>query len=134
MDEIKGRTTGIDRTRSTRNDTTRCRQTLRLPRINEFSFDAAINNGVYIVYTILVLADEKTEGGRRRGLGNRQRLPDIGSAGRSEATLNNFAVYPRHRYANLSCGRGVIDFIRPLVVTQRAFLTSFRARITNCRE
>lgn len=68
MDEIKGRTTGIDRTRSTRNDTTRWRQTLRLARINEFSFDAAINNGVYIVYTILVLADEKTEGGRRRGL------------------------------------------------------------------
>lgn len=131
MDEIKGRTTGIDRTRSTRNDTTRCRQTLRLPRIDEFSFDAAINNGVYIVYTILVLADEKTEGGDWR---NRQRLPDIGSAGRSEATLNNFAVYPRHRYANLSRGRGVIDFIRPLVVTQRAFLTSFRARITNCRE
>lgn len=52
---------------------------------------------------------------------NRQRLPDIGSAGRSEATLNNFAVYPRHRYANLSRGRGVIDFIR----AARRYATGF---------
>lgn len=56
-------------------------------------------------------------------------MSDIGSVRCSEATLNNFAVYPWHRYANLSQERGLSISRGSLDVTQR--FSHFISRTNN---